>query len=135
LLLMLVVALIRAHRYGIGVVWTLENEEQEARLVGDLLGPNDVMFVHGTVELLVLLNRANLNPYVDFDAGKDDFIARRNYGGSFQTLIDEIESQAPKVVALSRLRGVAHREDLERWVAERYFPLNLELLPDVYVRR
>jgi hypothetical protein len=135
LLLILVVALIRAHRYGIGVAWTLENEEQEARLVGDLLGPNDVMFVHGTVELLVLLNRANLNPYVDFDAGKDDFIARRNYGGSFQALIDEIESQAPKVVALSRLRGVAHREDLERWVAERYSPLNLELLPDVYVRR
>lgn len=135
LLVVLGLALIRAHRYGIGEVWTLEREEREARLVGDLVGANDTMFVHGTVELLVLLNRANLNPYVDLDAGKDGYIAQRKYDGSFQALVAEIESKAPRIVALSRLRGVAHRDDLERWVAERYSPLKLELLADVYIRR
>jgi DolP-mannose mannosyltransferase len=128
-------ALVRAHRYGVGEVWTLQREEDEARLVGSLLGQNDKIFVHGTVELLVLLNKPNLNPYVDLDAGKDDYIAQRNYGGSFQALVDEIESQTPKIVAVSRLRDVAHRAELETWVAERYSPLKLELFNGVYVRR
>lgn len=135
LLVIIGLVLIQAHRYGIGDIWTLKREETEARFVGDLLGADDKMFVHGSLELLVLLNRANLNPYVDLDAGKDRYIANKNYGGSFQALIAEIESQAPRIVAISRLKGISHRGDLERWVAERYSPLNLELLNDVYVRR
>jgi hypothetical protein len=108
LLVILGLALLRAHRYGIGDTWTLKREETEARSVGDLLrGADDKMFVHGSVELLVLLNRANLNPYVDLDDGKDGYIANKNYGGSFQALIADIESQAPRVVAISRLRNVA----------------------------
>jgi hypothetical protein len=112
LLLTLGLAFIRGHRYSVGEVWTLQREKQEARLVGAMPAPDDKMFVHGTVELLVLLNRPNVNAYVDLDAGKDDYIAQRNYGGSFQALIDEIESQRPKVVAVSRLRNVAHRAEL-----------------------
>jgi len=72
---------------------------------------------------------------VDLDAGKDDYIATRDYGGSFQALVDEMDSQAPKIVAISRLRNVAHRAELERWVAERYSPLKLEFFTGVYVRK
>ena len=85
--------------------------------------------------MLVLLNRANLNPYVDFDWGKDDYIARKKYNGSFEALLDEMERQAPKIVSITRLKAVAHRDDLERWVAERYESLEVSGYQGFYIRK
>jgi hypothetical protein len=74
-----------------------------------------------------------LNPYVFLDSGKDNYLAARTPGG-FKTIIEQMESQAPKLVVLSRLGAVAHREDIEAWANEHY-----EKLPfngyDVYLRR
>ena len=95
---------------------------------------SDRIYVHGAVELLVLLNTPNLNPYVDFDWGKDNFAASMR-GVSFQYLLDEMEVQAPKYVALTRLRKVYHRKELKRWVEERYQPVELWRKRSLYVRR
>jgi hypothetical protein len=68
---------------------------------------------------LVLLNRPNLNPYVFLDWGADDFAAQRE-STTFETILDHMETQAPKLVSISRLRKVNHRADFERWLDQHY---------------
>jgi hypothetical protein len=113
---------------------TIEWEQNQFKPASDLLGPNDKVYVHGDVEMLVLLNRPNINSLVLAPSGLDDFIAEKWYGGSYQKILDEMESQAPKVVSLGRLAHVNHREDLEQWAHEHYY-----LLPvngyQIYVRK
>ena len=94
------------------------------RAVADLLGPDDKIYVHGTLELLVLMNKPNLNPYIFLDRGKDRYIAERTPGG-FAAIIDQMKSESPKVIAISRIQNVAHRQELLDWAAEQYdrFPL------------
>lgn len=124
-----------AKSYKIESGRTLQDQEQEFKAVSDILGPNDKIYVHGTAELLVLLNRPNLNPYIFLPYGKDEYIGSRLPGG-FKTLIDEMEAQAPKVIALSRLRTVWHKDELLEWAAAHYDRLPLEFGHNsVYVRK
>jgi hypothetical protein len=92
--------------------------------VTSLLGPADKIYVHGTTELLVLTGRANLNPYLFLDWGADEFAAARR-GVAFSDLVAEMEAEAPKVVALSRLKAVRRRDDFLRWVEAHYTPMNV----------
>ena len=124
----------RAIAYRIKSIPTLQNQESTLENVSKMLGDSDTIYVHGLTELLVLLNRPNLNPYVFLDWGKDDFIAARQYGGSFEAIVDEIESAAPKIVALSRLQRVMHRDELRRLVEQHYERLDLPGY-DIYVRK
>jgi hypothetical protein len=103
--------------------------------VADLLGSDDKIYVHGTLELLVLMNRPNMNPYIFLDRGKDRYIAGRTPGG-FAAITNEMKSQAPKVIAISRTQNVAYREDLFVWAAEHYdrFPVGFAH-NSVYLRR
>lgn len=133
LVLILVVIVVRSASYKVGD-WTLQSQDREFKAVSDLLGPNDKIYVHGTVELLVLLNRPNLNPYVILDWDADNFAAARRPGG-WTAIMDEMEAQSPKVVALSRLRAVTHRADIERWVDEHYDRLALSRYDRVFVRK
>lgn len=98
---------------------TLRDQDQAVQAVASLLGPDDKIYVHGTVEILTLLGRPNLNPYIFLDWGADDFAAVRR-GTSFSALIEEMDAQAPKLVSLSRLRKVYYRSELEKWVEDRY---------------
>src|SRR5436190_5103173 len=86
---------------------TLQDQQSAFKPVADILGPNDKIYVHGTVQLLVLLKRANLNPYIFLPYGKDDYIGSVRPGG-FKAFINEMDAAAPKVIALSRLRTVRH---------------------------
>jgi len=113
---------------------TLQDQQKRFEAVSRLLGPDDKLYVHGTTELLVLLNRPNLNPYVFLDWGKDDFIAARQ-GRDFNVMLDEIEAQAPKVVALSRLKKVAHAGELNEWVQKRYRLLEIPGYDEIYIRK
>jgi len=114
---------------------TLQDEEAAFRAVSDNLGPNDKIYVHGTVELLVLLHRPNMNPYIFLPYGKDEYIGSKVPGG-FKAILDEMEAQAPKVIALSRLRTVTHRDDLLHWADSHYVTLPLEFAHNsVYVRK
>jgi hypothetical protein len=114
--------------------WTLWYQDRQLKMATDLIGPDDKVYVHGTVEILVLTDRPNLNPYILWDHGKADYIAAKKYGGSMKAMIDEIESASPKLVAISRLKHIPQGAELEQWVAQRY-----EKLPvvgyDIYVRK
>ena len=119
LLLVLAVATARAVTYRMEDQ-TLSAQEQSLKPAVELLGPNDQVYAHGAVELLVLSNRPNLNPYIMWDRRKVDYIAARRYGGSVQAMVAEMEAAAPKLVALSRLRNIPQAAELERWVAAHY---------------
>jgi len=114
----------------------LRDQDKAFRRISDLLGPDGKIYVHGTTEILVLLNKANMNPYVFLDWGADGFAASRR-GVEFSALIDEMESQAPKIVALSRMKVVSHRDDFEKWVDDKYEELELEIpgYTGVYLRK
>src|SRR6266404_1774749 len=97
-----VVVLFRAVTYRAGER-TLQEQYAAIAPVAQLLGPEDQIYVHGSAEILVLLNRPNLNPYVFLDCGADDFAARRE-STTFEAIIERMEAQAPKLVSISRLR-------------------------------
>jgi hypothetical protein len=134
LLVVLVLAFGRAGLSRFTPALTLQQQDRDFAVVSALLGPEDKIYVHGTLELLVLLNRPNMNQYVFLDRGKDEYIAAVREGG-INAWIDEIESEAPKIVALSRLRKVAHRDELMHWVETRYTSLNLPGYEEIYVRK
>lgn len=112
---------------------TLREQDQSFEVISRALGPDDRIYVHGTIEILALLRRPNLNPYVFLDWGKDDYVAARRVGG-FGGIVDEMESQSPKVVALSRLQKVAHRTELINWVEGHYEHLDVPGYDGVYLR-
>jgi hypothetical protein len=111
----------------------LREQMHKFESLAGMLGPDDKIYVHGSTEILVLLDKANLNPYIFLDSGKDDYLAARTNGG-FKSIVDGMETQAPKLVALSRLDRVRHREELQEWVNERYEKVPLSGY-DVYVRK
>ena len=129
----LAVVFVRAVTFQLGGL-KLKDQDAAIQQLRQELQPEDKIYVHGAVEILVLLNTPNLNPYVDFDWGKDNFAASRR-GLSFQQLIDEMEAQDPKYIALTRLRMVYHRKELEQWAHERYQRLDLLPFRRLYVRR
>jgi hypothetical protein len=113
---------------------TLADQYEEARIIDSHLSPGDKIYVHGTAEVLTLLDRPNLNPYIAFDSGSDDYIAAHRQGG-FAALIDEIEAARPKVVLISRLQNVRHRAELEAWVDAHYVKMDVPWLNRVYIRK
>lgn len=119
LLLVCTVAVVRAARSKLDGP-TLEYQDQQLRRVTELIGPDDKIYVHGSVELLLLLNRPNLNPYIMWDHGKVAYVVSKKYGGSVDAMIDAIEADAPKLVALSRLKHIPEGAALERWVEDHY---------------
>ena len=129
----LALVLLRALTYRPGGQ-TLQDQYAAIGPVSELLGPQDQIYVHGSVEILVLLNRPNLNPYVFLDWGADDFAARRQ-SVTFEAIIDRMEAQMPKLVSISRLRKVNHRDDFQRWVDEHYEKLDLYNYDKIMIRR
>lgn len=133
LVLVCVLTLIRAATYRLEG-WTLWRQDTELKAISDLIGPDDKIYVHGPAEILLLLNRPNLNPYIMWDHGKVRYVAAKKYGGSIEVMVDAIEAERPKLVAVSRLRHVPEGAALERWIEQHY-----ERLPiagyDAYVRK
>ena len=136
-LILLVLSVVHnARGYQIESGRTLQDQQSAFKPVADILGPNDKIYVHGTVQLLVLLNKANLNPYIFLPYGKDDYIASMRPGG-FKAFIDEMDAESPKVIALSRLRTVRHGDELLDWAEQRYdkLPIVDFVHNGVYIRR
>jgi DolP-mannose mannosyltransferase len=134
LLFMLSLTGYRAIAYQFESIPTLQDQDRKFEALSSMLSGSETIYVHGTTEILVLLNKPNLNPYIFLDSGKDDYVAAKKYGGSFEAIVDEIDSGAPKIVALSRLERVSHRHELRRWVEQHYEPLSLPGY-DVYARK
>lgn len=112
----------------------LQDQDTAMQQLRQQLQPGDRFFDHGAAEILVLLNVPNLNPYIDLDWGKDEFVMARR-GVTFQQIIDEIEAAAPKYVSIARLRKVYHRRELESWYDEHYEPLDLYKFNKLAVRK
>jgi hypothetical protein len=98
---------------------TLQAQSVVAEKVARLLAPGDAIYVHGAVELLVLLDIPNLNPYVAFDSGADDYLAAGKPHG-FASVVEGMEAAAPKVVVLTRLANIHHADELMHWVNQHY---------------
>ena len=126
--------ILRSLTYRVASELTLQDQQKAFGAVANVLSPDDRIYVHGTVEILVLLNTPNLNPYIFLDRGKDNWIAKRTPGG-FQAIIDEMESSSPKIVAVSRAGRVAHRAELRQWVDDHYDQMELPGYDGIYVRR
>ena len=129
----------RSLSYKLEPGWTLEDQDTEFKNISDLLGPNDKIYCHGSPELLVLLNRQNLNPYINLTRGTDEYLDQHKPGG-FRSVLADIESQAPKIVYISRLRNVTYKlliaQWIDDWVEKHYDPLPLEYRNmNVYLRR
>jgi hypothetical protein len=134
LALMLFLSLGRAVAYNIPPGYTLQDQERQFEAIRDLLGPDDRIYVHGTVELLVLLKRQNINAYPFFNQGIDRFASQIVPGG-FEAIFEEMRAARPKIVALSRLRTVSARDRLFAWVGEEYHKLESFTYGDVYIRK
>lgn len=113
---------------------TLQAQDKDFKVISEMLNADDKIFVHGSIEILVLTKRSNMNPYVFLDWGKDDYLAAGRPAG-FSAVVDEMEKQAPKIVALARLQKVTHRPDLINWVDEHYDDLKVPDYDGVYVRK
>ena len=124
----------RSLTYRIQSELTLRSQEMTFAEISKAINPDDRIYVHGAVEILVLLNKPNLNPHVDLRKGKDEFIAQRTPGG-FSTFIAQLEASAPKLVAISRAGRLKHREELVRWIEDHYDPMGLPGYEGVYLRR
>lgn len=130
-----VLAVMHGANYRITTGSTLQDQQRMVQDVADLLEPDDKIYVHGTLEILVLMNKANLNPYILLDRGKDNYIADRIAGG-FGAIIDEMKAQSPKVIAISRIQKVSHRDELLTWATEEYERLEVGFAHNsVYVRK
>jgi hypothetical protein len=133
--MMIILSLVLYHAVSYRIQgWTLKDQDTAMEAVSLMLGPNDKIYVHGTVEILTLLGKANLNPYVFLDWGADDFAAARR-GTDFAALVQEMDAQAPKLVSLTRLRKVNHRAELEQWVADHYEKVDSFLYESLYIRK
>jgi hypothetical protein len=129
-----VLILVRNLNYRVEAEQTLRDQETRIASLSELLLPGDKIFVHGTVEILVLLDRPNVNKHVDLRKGKDEFIAQRMQGG-FSEFINDLEVAAPKVLAISRAGRLHHRDELRQWINEHYDPHELTSYEGIYLRR
>lgn len=130
---MLVLILVRTISYE-RPSWNLREQDRAISLIANYLGPDEKIYVHGTAEILVLRNWPNLNRYIAFDSGADDYVAAQKAGG-FEDVIAEIEAGAPKLVMISRLRNVNHRKEIEQWVDQHYDRLEIPRYERVYIRK
>jgi hypothetical protein len=126
--------IVYVHKPGGAEEGSLPEQDREAQILAGYFGPDDKIYAHGMGEVLVLLNKPNLNKYLALNSGADNFIAARKPGG-FQDVIDEIEAQAPRIVVMTRLRNVRHREEIRKWIDEHYDKLDFETLKGVYIRK
>jgi len=132
---LIVICFVRGVHYRGDEGSTLQDQQREVKAVAQVLNPDDKIYVHGTLEILVLLNKPNMNRYIFLDRGKDTYIAQLTPGG-FNTILEEMKNQHPKVVAISRVQNVAHRDDLLAWAAEEYERLPVGFAHNsVYVRK
>jgi hypothetical protein len=136
-LAVLLLALGNAVRAGRAGDRGLDQQDAEFRSISSLLSPEDQIYVHGATEILAVLDRPNLNPYIFLDNRKDDYLATRTPGG-FKTIVDSIEAKTPKVVVLSSLNRIVHRQEFEDWVGAHYDRselLSREIGYDLYLRK
>jgi hypothetical protein len=100
---------------------TLDDQQSDVREIVAHLEPGDKIFVHGSVEILVISGMTNASKYFFMDRGKDVYLANTEPGG-FEGWFERLKAERPKVVALSRFQVVEHKKDFYDWVDKEYEP-------------
>jgi hypothetical protein len=113
---------------------TLQQQYAAIQPLAAQLSQDDKFYALADLTLLVLLNRPSVSKYVRFDRGKDDYIAKARPRG-FTDILSDIEASAPKYVQIGRPNELIHRAELKQWLDERYTPLPMQPLNDVYIRK
>jgi hypothetical protein len=114
---------------------SLKDQQREIVQLAMLLKPDDKLYVHGALEVLVLLNRPNMNPYIFLARGVDRYVGARTPGG-FEAIVEQMKSDQPRVIAISRIQNVYYRDALLEWAAEEYDRFPMEFAHNsVYVRK
>jgi hypothetical protein len=98
---------------------TLKAQDADVTEIMSHLGPGDQIFVHGRTEMLALSGLTNSRKYTNLDHGKDNYLDQVEPGG-FDGWFEQLKSDRPKVVMISRIDNVDRKKDLLRWVKEDY---------------
>ncbi len=98
---------------------TVARQDAEIAKLVAYLEPGDKIFVQGRTEILVLSGLTNASKYFFLDRGKDTYLDKMEEGG-FAGWFERLKAERPKIVALSRLKPVDHREDFRAWANEEY---------------
>ena len=112
--------------------YTLKDQYVIYQPYRDFLAADDKLYVHGTVEMLVLYKLQNLNPYIFLDWGADEFAAYKR-GTTFEQIVEEMEEQKPRLVMLSRLNKVRKKEAFQKWMKEKYTETDVE--SGIFIRK
>ncbi len=97
----------------------LKAQMADAAELASLLEPEDRIFIHGRTEILVLTGLQNSRKYTNLDHGKDNYLDQVEPGG-FEGWFEQLKAERPKIVSLSRLKGVDHKKALVNWVESGY---------------
>lgn len=98
---------------------TLDDQQAGVQEMLTHIEPGDKIFVHGSVEILVISGMTNASKYFFMDRGKDVYLANVEPGG-FEGWFERLKAERPKVVALSRFQVVEHKKDFYDWVDAEY---------------
>src|SRR5262249_45389276 len=130
-------AIANAARLGFAGDRGLDQQTVEFESISSLMGPEDQIYDHGAIEILAVLDLPNLNPYIFLDNRKDEYLATRTTRG-IPTILDRMEAKSRKVVVLSNLNRIVHRQEFEDWVSGHYVrspSLSREIGYDLYLRK
>lgn len=83
-----------------GLTW--QDQERAAQTLSRALGTGTPVWVIGRPELLFMMHRQNINPYIYLFGNVDGMIDRFEPGG-FQKMLDDALAQKPGLVVMSRL--------------------------------
>ncbi|HKS43489.1 MAG TPA: DolP-mannose mannosyltransferase [Blastocatellia bacterium] len=97
----------------------LKAQLADAAALAALLEPGDNVFVHGRTEILVLTGLPNSRKYTNLDHGKDNYLNQVEPGG-FEGWFEQLKAERPKVISLSRMKGVDHKKELVNWAESEY---------------
>ena len=120
-------------RYRLEFGRSLADQDRALQGIASLLSGTDMIYVHGSGDVLVLLARANANPLLLMEFGVDEFAAARR-GIGFEALLQELARKRPRVVVLSRLQNGRRRAALEDWVRQAYSPVTIPGYRGVFLR-
>lgn len=111
---------------------TIRDEYRLLEPMRAAMNPDDKIWAHGEINILVLLDRPSVSKYLWFDRLKDDFVASTVPGG-FEQVLRSIDSEQPRFVEMGRGEAVQHIDEIKDWLNANYsrFPI---LGFEVYVR-
>lgn len=132
---MVVASFVVYSRAGAGL-GELTLQQQAAAALNRLLGPDDTMISLGNPMPLVLIERANPDPFIYLQAGVDQWAIDHRFG-SFANWTKQIDAANPAVVVLAPQTGPRRwgrwtspvQSEMRTWLAANYVTLRVRGLP------